>query len=218
MAQLAIYGVTGTGLLAVAGSNLTAFLKSDPSLALPDLQFFGSPATVDYQALANKKKMQMEPHPGVTLGGYVMRPRSRGTIHAVSPDFRDHPAIAPHYLEDAEDQHKTVAVLEWSRRVLRQPVIAPFIDHELAPGEAADTEEELVAYARKSGGTAYHQVGTCAMGPKPDAVVDPMLRVNGVSGLRVIDASVMPTIVSGNTHAATVMIAEKASDLIRQGR
>ena len=216
LGQLAIYGLTGGGVLAVAGSNLTAFLKSDPALDLPDLQFFGSPATVDYQALANKKNLQMEAKPGVTLGGYVMRPRSRGSIHAVSPNFRDAPAIAPHYLEDPDDQRRTVAALEWSRRVLRQPVIAPLIDHELAPGAAADTEEALLAYARKSGSTAYHQSGTCAMGTQPDAVVDPTLRVNGVSGLRVVDASVMPTITSGNTNAGTMMIAEKASDLIRQ--
>lgn len=215
--QLAIYAATGGGVLATPGSNLTAFLRSDPALDLPDLQFFGSPATIDYQALANKRSMRLEPHPGMTLGGYAMRPMARGTVHAVSPAFRDHPAIAPNYLDAPEDQRRTIAVLRWARRVFSQPALAPFIDHEMAPGAEMVSDEALLAYARKSGGTAYHQVGTCAMGPQPDAVVDPKLRVNGVSGLRVVDASVMPTIVSGNTHAGAVMIAEKAAELVRQG-
>ena len=214
--QMARFAVLRDGLLAAGGSNLTAFLKSDPALDLPDLQFFASPATLDLAARAKTGAMTMEAQPGLTVGAYVMRPRSRGSVHAVSPDFRDHPAIAPHFLEDPADQYAIVAALRWSRRIIGQKALAAYVDHELAPGAEATSDEALLAYARAAGSTGYHQSGTCAMGGAPDAVLDPQLRVNGVGGLRVVDASVMPAIVSGNTHAATVMIAEKASDLIRQ--
>ncbi len=213
--QMLRYAFTRTGVLALGGSNLTAFLKSDPALDLPDLQFFASPVTVDYEGLVKSGTMTMEREPGLTVGGYVMRPRSRGSIHAASPDFRAHPAIAPHFLEDVADQHVAVAGLNWARRILHQPALAPYFDHELTPGAKVDSDEALLAFARAAGSTGYHQSCTCAMGPGSDAVVDPRLRVNGVAGLRVVDASVMPNIVSGNTHAATVMIAEKASDMIR---
>jgi choline dehydrogenase len=216
--QMLRYAFTRSGVLALGGSNLTAFLKSDPALDLPDLQFFASPATVDFRALVERGAMTMEREPGLTIGGYVMRPRSRGTVHAVAPDFRTYPAIAPHFLEDPADQRAIVGGLKWARRVMRQPALAPYFDHELTPGDAADGDEALLAFARAAGSTGYHQSGTCAMGPGPGAVVDPQLRTNGVAGLRVVDASVMPNVVSGNTHAATVMIAEKASDLILAAR
>lgn len=214
--QAARYALLRDGLLSTGGSMLTAFLKSDPALDLPDLQFFCSPATMDFEGLVKKGSMTMEAEPGVTIGGYVMRPRSKGTVHAVSSDFHDHPAIAPHYLEDVSDQHTTVAALRWARRVLAQAALTPYVAHELTPGAQAATDEDLLAFARAAGSTGYHQCGTCAMGGDADAVLDPRLRVNGVSGLRVVDASVMPAVSSGNTHAPTVMIAEKAAEMIRQ--
>lgn len=212
--QLLRYAFTGSGLLALGGSNLTAFLKSDPSLDLPDIQFFASPATVDFEGLAKHGTMSMERLPGITVGGYVMRPRSHGSVHIRSADFREHPSIQPNYLADPADQRAQIGSLRWARRVMHSPVLAPYFDHELTPGAEADSDEALLAFARASGSTGYHQSCTCAMGPGEDAVVSPALKVNGVTGLRVVDASVMPNIVSGNTHAATVMIAEKASDLI----
>ena len=215
--QAAQFAALRSGLLATGGSSLTAFLKSDPALDLPDLQFFASPATLDFQGLVKKATMTMEQQPGVTIGGYTMRPRSRGTVHATTPNFRDHPAIAPHFLEDAADQRTTVAALRWARRVLSQSALAEVVEHELTPGGDARTDEDLLAFARAAGGTGYHQAGTCAMGAEASSVLDPHLRVNGVSGLRVVDASVMPTVSSGNTHAPTVMIAERASDFIRAG-
>jgi choline dehydrogenase len=214
--QVARWAMLRDGLLATGGSNLTAFLKSDPALDLPDLQFFASPATMDFEGLVKKGSMTMEAQPGMTIGGYTMRPRSRGTVHAVSPDFRDHPAIAPHFLEDPADQRTTVAALRWARKVMAQQALAAYVEHELTPGPELKSDEDLLAFARAAGSTGYHQTGTCAMGGGPEAVLDPRLRVNGVSGLRVVDASVMPTVSSGNTHAPTVMIAEKAADLIRQ--
>jgi choline dehydrogenase len=212
--QVLRYAFTRTGLLALGGSNLTAFLKSDPALDLPDLQFFASPATVDYQGLAKGGKMTMEREPGITVGGYVMRPQSRGSIHIVSADPGVHPAIRPNFLAEQADQRATVAALKWARKVLGQPMLAPYVERELTPGPSVQEDQDFLAFAQAGGSTGYHQSCTCAMGADGRAVVDPMLRVNGVAGLRVVDASVMPNIVSGNTHAATVMIAERASDII----
>jgi len=214
--QMLRFVFTRSGLLAVGGSSLTAFLKSDPALDLPDLQFFASPGTVDTAHFIQRRKFRMERQPGFTIGAYVMRPRSRGTIHLRSPDWRDAPAIAPNYLDDEADRRGTVAALRWARHILHQRVLAPLLERELVPGEDAVDDEALLAYARRTGSTAYHPAGTCAMGPEGRAALDSRLRVYGVDGLRVVDCSVMPALVSGNPHAATVMIAEKAFDLIRE--
>ncbi|MET0246454.1 MAG: GMC family oxidoreductase N-terminal domain-containing protein [Sphingomonas sp.] len=214
LGQMMKFAFTRTGLLATGGSNLTAFLKSDPALDLPDLQFFATPGTVDFAGLAENGVMTMEREPGVTIGGYVMRPRSRGSVHLRSPDFREAPSIRPNFLSDAADERAQIGSLKWARAVLRSPAMARYIDHELTPGAAADTDEALLAFARASGSTGYHQAATCAMGSRPDSVLSAGLKVNGVEGLRVIDASSMPNVVSGNTNAATVMIAEKGADLV----
>ncbi|TWB31027.1 GMC family oxidoreductase [Nitrospirillum viridazoti] len=216
LGQMLRYVVSRSGLLALGGSNLTAFLKSDPVLDLPDLQFFASPGTVDSAATLKTGRITMEHEPGLTIASYVMRPRSRGSVHARSSDPNDAPAIVPNYLSDEMDRRVMVAGLKWCRRVLNQQALAPYLDHELVPGAERQEDEALLAFARKTGTTAYHPVGTCAMGGDDRGVVDPRLRVRGVSGLRVVDASVMPSLVSANTHAPTVVIAEKAADMIRE--
>lgn len=208
--QMLKWAFRRAGMLTLAGAHVTAFLRSAPERDLPDLQFFGSPGTVDIHATALSGKIAMHREPGLTLGGYVMRPQSRGSVHISSPDPFAYPAIRPNFLAAESDRIGSIAALRWVRRVLSQPALAAYLEEEIVPGASAQTDADLLDFIRATGSTGYHNVGTCAMG----SVLDSQLRVMGVSGLRVVDASVMPAIVSGNTHASTVMIAEKASDMI----
>ena len=143
-----------------------------------------------------------------------LRPTSRGHLSIDSPDPLARPKIHPGYLSTTHDQHTLVAALRVTRHIAEQPALKKFIVDEYKPGAQAQSDEELLEFARDNGVTIFHPAGTCKMGVGSDAVVDPTLKVRGVRGLRVVDCSIMPTLVSGNTHAPVVMIAEKASDLI----
>ena len=202
------------GLLTLSAAHIAVFCKSRPDLAGPDIQFHVLPATSDANKMVTEQKMQLESQPGLTIAPCQVRPESRGHINIVSPDPTIYPSIVPNYLSDPLDQEVAVASLKWGRRIAGQDALKPYIDHEMMPGPALDSDEALLAYARMAGSTIYHPVGTCQMGHGSMAVVDPELRVHGVEGLRVVDASVMPRLVSGNTNAPTIMIAEKAADLI----
>lgn len=202
------------GLLTLSAAHIAAFCKSRPDLAGPDIQFHILPATMDTQKLMEEQKMELEGEPGLTLAPCQVRPESRGTIRVKSADPAVYPAIQPNYLSDPIDQQVAVAGLRWARTIASQPALAKWVDHELMPGPDFNTDEELLGFARMAGSTIYHPVGTCQMGHGPAAVVDPQLRVHGLEGLRVVDASVMPRLCSGNTNAPTIMIAEKAADMI----
>ena len=202
------------GLLTLSVAHIAVFCKSRPDLASPDIQFHILPATMDAKKLVEEQKFELEGAPGLTIAPCQVRPESRGTIHIKSADPTAYPSIAPNYLSDPLDQEVAVASLRWTRKIATQPALARWIEHEMLPGQDATTDEQLLDFARMAGTTIYHPVGTCQMGHGPEAVVDPQLRVYGVEGLRVVDASVMPRLVSGNTNAPTIMIAEKAADLI----
>ncbi|MEQ8817509.1 MAG: choline dehydrogenase [Thalassobaculum sp.] len=211
--EVARWLATGGGLLAFSPAHVGAFARSRPELELPDLQFVFTPASYTDGVVG-----QLQREPGMTLGVWQMRPESRGHVRARSADPDQPPAIQPNYLADETDRRAIVDGLRWGRRLLASPALEPYRGPETLPGPAARSDDELLAYARAKGATVYHAIGTCRMGADPDAVVGPDLRVRGLEGLRVVDASVMPTMVSANTNAATLMIAEKAADMIREAR
>lgn len=208
------YALSRRGPMTVSAAQSGAFVKSNPALDEPDIQFNCLPVSGDLDAAKRAEKSRISAFPGLTLGPYVLRPESRGIVMAASPDARAAPSIVHNYLAAEEDRTLLVAAMRIARAAAAAPSLAAIIESEIYPGPQAATDADLLAFARDYGTTAYHPVGTCRMGADPDAVVDPRLRVRGVRGLRVADASVMPRLVSGNTNAAAIMIGEKAADMI----
>lgn len=203
------------GLMSIGPAHVTAFARTKPGLHWPDIQFHATPATLDGDAYRDNR-LVFHPEPGMTLGMCVLRPDSRGSVHAASPTPSDYPVISPHYLETQSDRDTIISAMHMARAVMKHQPIVPFIEKEREPGAAALTDEDLLAFARETGGTIFHPVGTCAMGraDDPDSVLTPDLKVKNVDGLRVADASIMPQLISGNTNAPAIMIGEKAADLI----
>ena len=218
MGEVAKYLFQRKGLLTLSAAHVAVFCRSRPDLAGPDIQFHILPATMDTDKLVNEQKMVLETEPGLTIAPCQLRPESRGRVRIRSADPSAHPAIETNYLSDTIDAEVVVAALKWGRRIAAAAPLARYIAHETNPGIAVQSDADLLDYARAYGTTIYHPVGTCAMGHGPNAVVDPQLRVHGIAALRVVDASVMPRLVSGNTNAPTIMIAEKASDMILAAR
>ncbi|MEM7072097.1 MAG: choline dehydrogenase [Pseudomonadota bacterium] len=204
------YGLYRGGPLSLAASQVCVFCRSHSGLERPDIQFHMQPLSAD------KPGDGLHPFSAFTSSTCQLRPESRGQITLRSPDPRLHPAIHPNYLATACDQQVAVAGMRWSRKLAASQTLAPLVSEEHLPGHDIQTDQQLLDQARELAQTIYHPVGTCMMGPAwhPKAVVDARLSVHGVSGLRVVDASIMPTLVSGNTNAPTIMIAEKAADMI----
>ena len=210
--EMVKYAFLRKGLLTFAVAHIVAFCKSRPDLANPDLQFHMMAASMDLEILGKTQALVLEKEPGLSCVPCQIRPESRGSIHIKSRDATVYPRIVPNYLSDPIDQDTSIAGLKWARKIMNQPAILPYLAQ---PGDFfGDTRESMLAYCKLAGATLYHAVGTCKMGHDPMSVVDPQLRVHGVEGLRVVDASIMPRISSGNTNAPTIMIAEKAADLI----
>src|SRR4051795_12863884 len=196
------------GALMMGAAPIGLFAKTREGLASPDVQ---------YQFLASsfdKPGEPMHPFPGCSLVAIPCRPESRGWVRIISPDPGVPPAMQPNYLATSGDQETMVAALKISRRIFRTPTMQRYVVEEFWPGAQVETDQDLLEHAKRTGSTTFHQTSTCMMGAHDRTVVDTELRVRGVEGLRVVDASVMPTVISGNTNAATIMIAEKASDLI----
>jgi choline dehydrogenase-like flavoprotein len=202
------YLLKRSGPMAMAPSQLGIFTRSSPEFETPNLQYHVQPLSLD------KFGDPVHPFPAFTASVCNLRPQSRGSIHAVSDDFRKQPAIRPNYLAAEADRTVAADSIRLTRRIVAQAPLQPYQPQEFKPGPAYETEDELVRAAGEIGTTIFHPVGTCRMGADSESVVDPQLRVRGIERLRVADASVMPTITSGNTNSPTLMIAEKAAALI----
>ncbi|MFY1700764.1 GMC family oxidoreductase [Micromonospora sp. WMMA1923] len=202
---------TRRGLLSLPIALGHGFVRTSDTLDRPDVQFHFAPAS--YGAGSTRR---LDTRPGMTVGVYPLRPESKGSIHIRSADPEQPPAIRPRFLDTEVDRATLLAGMRIARRIVEGAPLDAYREFETQPGPDVRTDDELLAYARERGDTSYHPVGTCRMGDDPGAVVDERLRVRGLAGLRVIDASVMPTMISGNTNAASMMIGEKGAALVRQ--
>ena len=202
------YAAFRTGPLSIAAGTSGAFFKTNPRLATPDIQIHFLPFSTD------KMGEKLHPFSGFTASVCQLRPESRGWLRIRSADPSAPPEIRINYLATEADRSANVEGLKILRKILHAPALRPYVVEEVDPGKTVSTDEELLSYCRARGSTIYHPTSTCRMGNDPLAVVDQRLRLRGIQGLRVVDASVMPDLVSGNTNAAIIMIAEKASDMI----
>ncbi len=210
LGQAMRYALFGQGMLSMVAAPIRAFVRSRDGLDAPDLLLGWVPMLTEPGPTGPKLSRQS----GITCYAHPMRPESKGHIHIVSADPRKPPAINFNFLSSPIDAELTARAV----RIARAIMTAPAMDHlrvtELAPGTAANTDGEILAWVRQAAETTYHPVGTCKMGADAMAVVDAQLRVHGIDGLRIADASIMPTLTSGNTNAPSIMIGEKAADMV----
>ena len=203
------YLLTRKGPVASSLFETGGFWYADPNARSPDIQMhLGLGSGIEHGVASM-------PQGGVTLNSCYLRPRSRGSVRLQSGDPRDAPLIDPNYLESEHDREMSIKGLMLTREVLAQDALRGFIKAERLPGPTVQTEAEHFSYICEHSKTSHHAAGTCRMGSDKNAVLDPQLRFNGIDGLRVVDASIMPTVISSNTNAAAIMIAEKAADMIR---
>jgi choline dehydrogenase len=203
------YGVAKRGILTYTAGIVHGFVKTRPDLATPDIQYHFAHASA-----ADPKTRTLDAEPGMTVAICQLRPESTGSIHITDGNAATAPAIRPNFLSAELDRECMVEGMKIARQVGEQPALTPYRGVEIRPGPDCQSDEDWLEYARNTGQTVYHPIGTCKMGQDTQAVVDDELRVHGIDGLRVIDASIMPTLVSGNTNAPTIMIAEKGAAMI----
>ena len=204
------YFVMHRGILTYTAGIVYGFVKTRPELEEPDVQYHFAHAS--YATAATRI---LDSEPGMTMTTYQCRPESKGSIHLKSTDPMADPAIRPNFLAEELDRQTVVAGMRIARKVMGNAAMDKYRAFEMNPGPKVQTDAEWLEFARNNGQTTYHVIGTCKMGSDPMAVVDDQLRVHGITGLRVVDASIMPTLTSGNTNAPVIMIAEKGADMIK---
>jgi choline dehydrogenase len=204
--------LAGNGLMSVSAQIAHALARTTPDAPRVEvklqLHWLSSPDARD------PRRLLLDPFPGLSVGTFPLRPRSRGHVHANSREAAQAPTIVANYLDHEDDRHHTVAALRLARHVMAQPPMQRWVVREDRPGHQAQSDDELIDYVRGIGQTSYHPVGSCRMGSDPGSVVDAQLRVRGVSGLRVADASIFPTMPSCNTNAPSMAVGERAADLL----
>ena len=204
------YGIARRGVLTYTAGIAHGFVRTREELETPDVQFHFAHASYSRRA----KRGVLEKEPGMTCSVCQLRPESTGSIHIQSAEANASPAIKPNFLSEEVDRAALIEGIRIARRVGDAPALADYAEHELYPGGDVETDDEILEFCRRTGSTVFHPIGTCKMGSDANAVVDERLRVRGVRGLRVADASIMPTLVSGNTNAPSIMIGEKGAAMI----
>ena len=207
------YVTASSGFLGMPSGPMTGFAKTRPDLDRPDVQVFFTPYAV--KSLAQRTLLEFA---AMTVACYQLRPQSLGSVHIRSADPQEHPAIRFNFFSNPLDMATTLAGFNMLRRIIASPEMAAYAGEEFSPGPAVQTDAAIEAWLRANAETAYHPIGSCRMGPGEDAVVDDQLRVHGIQGLRIADASVFPTMPSGNTNAAAIMVGEKCAELIMGSR
>jgi choline dehydrogenase len=212
--ELIRYLVRRDGMFATPSLTGLAYACTRPGLPYPDirLQIGLSSGT---GRLSTSRDSGLDPFSGFHIGAYFLYPESRGSVHAISADAAEAPEIRANYLGHETDREVTTRLLKMIRTLAAQPALSKTIVREVRPGPDARSDDELLDFARRTGSTCWHPTGTCRMGTDPAAVVDPTLKVHGLAGIRVIDHSVVPFITSSNTNIPTIMLAEKAADMLR---
>ena len=202
------YAMSGTGLIGLSSGPIRAFVRTRDGLDAPNAMLMWLPFLIGEQMTSLAEES------GISAAAHALRPESTGSVHITSADGAKAPAILFNFLSAALDREITLEVTKLLRAIMNAPALADILDGELAPGPDVITDEEIMDWARIAGATCFHPVGTCKMGGDPMAVVDERLRVHGIEGLRVADASIMPTLTSGNTNAPSIMIGEKAARML----
>jgi choline dehydrogenase len=206
------YLVWRDGPMAACTATVHALARTDPSLDRPDVKI--QMHTLSAEDPRDPDKLVLDKFPGFGIGSFALRPQSRGSVHLASADPHEPPAIVANYLADPCDRATSIAALRLVRRIADQPALKELIVREVRPGPQAQSDEALLDHIAKLGATSYHPIGTCRMGSDTMAVVDHELKVHGIAGLRVADASIMPSMVSSNTNAPSFMIGERCADFI----
>jgi choline dehydrogenase len=209
--ELFKYYTQRRGILTLTAGIGFGFVKTRPEVAGPDIQYHFAHAS--YASAADRT---LDTEPGMTMAVCQLRPESQGSIHIKSAAPTAAPAIRPNFISEEVDRTTLISGMKLARQIVENPAMDKYRAYEMTPGDAIPRDEEWLQFARDNGQTVFHPIGTCKMGSDPMAVVDDQLKVRGIEGLRVIDASIMPTLVSGNTNAPVIMIAERAADLIKE--